>query len=85
MGQVIKDLEIEVQKANKAKKEMDMVLDHKVLELSRAQKELENIVSESVNHEYEKNELEQEKTTMSQMVSELQNENFKLQQEIKRQ
>ena len=58
MGQVIKDLEIEIQKVNKQKKDIDMVMDLKIVELSRTRKQLEYVVSESVSHEFDKDELE---------------------------
>lgn len=71
MGQVIKDLEIEVKKVTKQKNDLDLVMDSKIIELTRTRKQLENLVSESVSHEFDKNELEQEKITISQMVSDL--------------
>jgi|TARA_B110000285_G_C15062074_1_gene582949 hypothetical protein len=48
-----------------------MVMDLKIVELSRTRKQLEYVVSESVSHEFDKDELEQEKITISQMVSDL--------------
>ena len=71
MGQVIKDLEIEIKKVTKNKNDLDLVMDSKIIELTRTRKQLENLVSESVSHEFDKNELEQEKITISQMVSDL--------------
>ena len=71
MGQVIKDLEIEIKKVTKHKNDLDLVMDSKIIELTRTRKQLENLVSESVSHEFDKNELEQEKITISQMVSDL--------------